>query len=69
MPIDKSFKIPYTDLKIEIKKFTQNKWRLDYIDLRPKRQNVYTVNNMKDEHVKVDKILAFLKAVGQYKRI
>ena len=28
MPIDKSFKIPYTDLKIEIKNFTQNKWQL-----------------------------------------
>ena len=28
MPIDESFKIPYTDLKIEIKIFTQNKWQL-----------------------------------------
>ena len=28
MLIDKSFKIPYTDLKIEIKNFTQNKWQL-----------------------------------------
>ena len=28
IPIDKSFKIPYTDLKIEIKNFTQNKWQL-----------------------------------------
>ena len=28
MPIDKSFKILYTDLKIEIKNFTQNKWQL-----------------------------------------
>ena len=28
MPIDKSFKIPYTDLKIEIKNFTPKKWQL-----------------------------------------
>ena len=28
MPIDKSFKIPYTALKIEKKNFTQNKWQL-----------------------------------------
>ena len=27
MPIDKSYKIPYTDLKIEIKNFTHNKWQ------------------------------------------
>ena len=138
MPIDKSFKIPYTDLKIEIKKnFIQNKLQLrwnntphnklqtikakigyrksrweeiilfrlrightdithsyllrqeqppwwvgchtpysvrhlliDCIDLTPKRQYIYTVNNMKElfEHIKVDKILAFLKAVGLYNK-
>ena len=28
MPTDKSFKILYTDFKIEIKNFTQNKWQL-----------------------------------------
>ena len=41
---------------------------IDCIDLRPKRQYFYTVNNMKElfEHVKVDKILAFLKAVSLY---
>ena len=44
---------------------------IDCIDLTPKGQYFYTVNNMKElfEHVKVDKILAFLKAVGLYKRI
>ena len=44
---------------------------IDCIDLTPKRQYFYTVKNMKEqfEHVKVYKILAFLKAVGLYKRI
>ena len=143
MPINKNFKIPYIDLKIEIKNFTQNKWQLrwkntlhnelqsikakieewkggyrkscwkeiilsrlrightdithsyllkqeqppwcvgchgtysvkhlliDCIDLTPKRQYFYPVNNMKElfEYVKVDKILAFQKAVGLYQRI
>ena len=44
---------------------------IDCIDLTPKRQNFYTVNNIKElfEHVKVDKILAFLKVVGLYKTV
>ena len=144
MPRDKSFKISYIDLKIEIKKnFTRNKWQLrwnntphnklqtikakirewnkgyrkssreeiilshlyirhidithsyllkqeqppwcvgchtsysvkhlliDCIELTPKRQYLYTVINIKElfEHVKIDNILAFLRAVGLYKRI
>ena len=44
---------------------------IDCVNLTPKRQYFYTVNNMEElfEHVKVDKILAFLKAVGLYRRI
>ena len=39
---------------------------VDYTNLTPKRQYFYTVNNMKEL---LDKIPAFLKAVGLYKRI
>ena len=44
---------------------------IDCIDLTPKGQYFCTINSMKElfEHVKVDKILAFLKAVSLYKRI
>ena len=44
---------------------------IDCIDLTPKRLYFYTVNNMKElfKHDEGDKILAFLKAVGLYKRI
>ena len=44
---------------------------IDCINLTPKRQYCFTVNNIKElfEHVEVDKILAFLKAVGLYKKI
>ena len=44
---------------------------IDCINLTPKRQYFYSVNNIKElfEHAEVDKILAFLKAVGLYKRI
>ena len=44
---------------------------IECIDLVPKRQQYYTANNLKDlfEHVKVDIILKFLKAVGLYGKI
>ncbi len=44
---------------------------INCINLTPKRQYFYTVNNIKElfKHVEVDKILVFLKAVGLYKRV
>ena len=43
---------------------------IECIDLVPKRQQYYTANNIKDlfEHIKVDIILKFLKAVGLYRK-
>ena len=40
MPIDKSFKIPYTDLKTEIKNLTQNKWQLRWNTPHNKLQTI-----------------------------
>ena len=55
----------------DVTSYSVKRLSINCIDRTPKGQYFYTVNNMKElfEHIKVDKILAFLKAVGLYKRI